>query len=328
MKSFIKYLCLCIVFLLPLATHAKFTGEVIFLNSRNDYNELWITHIENAKNARLLYQHEWEIHNYNVQKDSPLIVISAGPPTSVSDVFLINRNQLGAGARNLTKHKFGATVAVDISSKGDVLFSNASILFHEVPPIEGLYLIPNEELKKLNPRPTLLKQGYIGYVQWSPDGRQFIYRTGNGIFLYNLLTGKDSLITKDKLYPAFSPDGKKLAFIHQPILEPGVEIDVISLEPLQPRLFPNDPEDHLGFSGLKWPMEKYLVYSVYDRQIKKTLHFVIHLDGGPPEQILAGIEDRLGNGLPSYVFGNTTFAVEPTNQLTTVWGKLKTHTLK
>ena len=57
MKSFTKYLCLCLAFLLPFAAHAKFTGEVIFRYNGNDYNELWITHIENAKNPRLLYKH-------------------------------------------------------------------------------------------------------------------------------------------------------------------------------------------------------------------------------------------------------------------------------
>ena len=59
MKSFTKYLCLCLAFLLPFAAHAKFTGEVIFIypDPGNDYNELWITHIENAKNPRLLYKH-------------------------------------------------------------------------------------------------------------------------------------------------------------------------------------------------------------------------------------------------------------------------------
>ena len=114
MKSFTKYLCLCLTFLLPLAAHAKFAGEVIFLYPGNDYNELWITYIENTKNARLLYKHDEDkaidhetIYDHAIQKDGPLIAISAGP--LISDIYLIDRNRLRAGARNLTKKKFNAT---------------------------------------------------------------------------------------------------------------------------------------------------------------------------------------------------------------------------
>ena len=57
MKYIIKYLCLGIIFLLPIAVSAKFSGEVIFLYPKDPYNELWITHIEDGKNTRLLYKH-------------------------------------------------------------------------------------------------------------------------------------------------------------------------------------------------------------------------------------------------------------------------------
>ncbi len=324
MKSFIKCLCLCIVFLLLLAAHADFTGEVFFQYPGNVYNELWITHIENAKKARLFYQHEWTIHDYAVQKDGPFIVISAGPIDS--DLYLINRNQLRKGARNLTENRFNATSYVDISPNGDILFENFIINFFP-DVITGIYLMSNDEIKKVNPQATLLKEGSIDFIRWSPDGEQFIYLTGKGLFLYNLLTGEDSLITKDKMYPAFSPDGKTLAFIHHPILEPGVELDIISLETLHPQLFMIDLENH-RFFGLKWPTEKYLVYGIKDMQTRIRRHFVIHIDSGSPEQILEGMEDMIEKGLAGYVFGNTTFAVEPTNRLTTVWGKLKTRNTK
>ncbi len=337
MKSFTKYFCLCLAFLLPLAAHAKFTGEVFFKPPIEEerYNELWITHIEDPRNARLLYKHEWTIYYYVVQKDGPNIVISAGP--GISDLFLINRNQLRAGARNLTQKRFNRTTTrVDISINGDILFTNAPTApFPEV--VIGLYLIPNNEVRKVKPEVTLLleedKVGLIDFIRWSPNGYQFLYQARNGLFLHNLHTGEGSLITTDKMkpdwsYPVFSPDGKKLAFIYQPKIEPGVELDVVSLEIMYPQLIPNDPDGNLRFSGLKWPTEKYLVYRVYDRQINKTKHFVIRVDGGHPEQILEDMEDMFENGLPGFRLGNATFAVEPTNRLTTVWGELKTNTLK
>ena len=75
------------------------------------------------------------------------------------------------------------------------------------------------------------------------------------------------------MYPVFSPDGKKLAFIYQPKLELGVELDVISLETMYPQLLPNDPNGNLRFSALQWPEEKYLVYRKHDRQAKKNTAF-------------------------------------------------------
>ncbi len=127
----LKYLCLSLAFLLPLTTHADFTGEVFFTKlvtkqeERKIFSEIWITDIENAKSAHLLYRDKYEIHDYAIQNNGPLLVISAGPLTS--DIFLLNRFQLGAGAIDLTKAKFGATAGVDISPNGDVLFSKNGI---------------------------------------------------------------------------------------------------------------------------------------------------------------------------------------------------------
>ena len=196
--------------------------------------------------------------------------------------------------------------------------------------------MPNDEVKKVKPEATLLKEGSIDFFRWSPDSEQFIYidRFGTGLFLYNLRTGKDSLITKEKMqptysYPVFSPDGKKLAFIYQPKIEPGFELDVISLETLYPELLPDDPKGNLRFSSLKWPTENYFVYRKHNRQKKKTEHFVIRADGGgSPEQILKGMEDMFENGLRGFKLGSSTFAVEPTNRLNTVWGKIKTENTK
>ncbi len=328
MKYFIRYLCICLVYIFPFTIQAKFTGEFIFFHPGNDYNELWISHFEKPKNARLLYKHTKEefIYDQSLQKDGSLIAISAGHIPS--DIYLIDRNRIRDGARNLTNNRFNATDDVDISPNGDILFTNTHVLaFPDVP--KGLYLMKADEVKKVKPQATLLKEGSINFFRWSPDSEQFLYYsekgrfTEKGLFLYNLLTTEEFLITKDKMLPTFSQDGKRLVFIHQPTLEHNVDIDVISLESMHPKLFPNDPEDNLRFGGLKWPAENYLSYKIYDRQTKHTKHFVIRIDGGSPKQILEEMEDIFERGLPGFILGNATFSVESTNRLTTLWGNLK-----
>ena len=328
MNYFIRHFCICLVFLFPFTIHAKFTGEFIFFYPGKNLPELWITHFGNVKNTRLLYRHteDENIWDISFQKDGSLIAISAGH--LASDIYLIDRNRLRDGARNLTENRFNATGRVDISPNGDILFTNTDIFaFPDVPV--GLYFITHDEVKKVKPQATLLKEGQIDFVRWSPDGDQFYYYSQEGfflekgLFLYNLLTAEESLITKDRMSPAFSPDGKRLAFIFQPTLNLSVEIDVISLESMYPQLFPHDPEDNLRFHSLKWPSKNYLAYTLYDRKKKHTKHFVIRINDGHPKQILEEMEDMFENGLQGFYLGNATYSVEPSNRLTTVWGKIK-----
>ena len=329
MEYFSKYFLLCFAFLITLTAYSDYTGEVFYVSpgNENDYNELWTTSIENAKRTRLLYNHNKgeTIFHYALQKDGPYIVISAGPLTS--DLYLIDRSRLAVKARDLTKKRFNATGRVDISRNGDILFTNSQINpFPDVP--EGVYLIPRDEIKKGTPQAKLLKEGSPDFLRWSPDGEQFSYRTfKGGLLIHNIFTREDTLITKDKMYPAFSPDGKTLAFFHQPKLEPGVELKVISLDTLHPDLFPNNPDSHVFF-GLKWPEKNYLVYGIYYKQTWKREHFIIHLEKGSPEQILEDMENMFEKGLRGFSLGSTKLAVEPKNRLTTVWGELKTENTK
>ena len=56
MKSIHKCFCLCLIFLLPLTIQAKLTDTVIFRHPENKSNELWITNLEDTRNASLLYK--------------------------------------------------------------------------------------------------------------------------------------------------------------------------------------------------------------------------------------------------------------------------------
>ena len=60
MKHFFYPLCLCVVYLcfvclLPLITHAKLTGEIIFPDPL-EFRELWIGKVSEGHSARRIYR--------------------------------------------------------------------------------------------------------------------------------------------------------------------------------------------------------------------------------------------------------------------------------
>ena len=77
MQHLLKYICLCLVCILPLTTQANPAGTVIFEHPENGRSELWITDLANTSNARLVFKHTRTIWKSAVQKDGFLIVIVA-----------------------------------------------------------------------------------------------------------------------------------------------------------------------------------------------------------------------------------------------------------
>ena len=157
MKSFLKYLWLYIAFLLPLTTLAKSpTGTVIFEHPENS-SELWITNLEDTRNARLLYKNTRPIYALAAQKDGPLIIMSVIDRLFSTNAYLFNRNRPHKEARNLTQKRFGGILDVDISEAGDIVFTN-NLRDGALPPKEGVFLIPNHEIEKPVPKATLLQR--------------------------------------------------------------------------------------------------------------------------------------------------------------------------
>ncbi len=161
MKYLLKYLYFCIVFLLPLATHAELTGEVIFRHPDNP-NELWITDVENTGNARLLFTQKHPIHKLSVQKNGTFIVTIAksDDPTFPFDVYLVDRSKVPAQENNLTHKLFTEILDVKISKYGDIFFTNNQIrtdMSKGPPPASGIYHIPNYDLKNFfQPKQTVI----------------------------------------------------------------------------------------------------------------------------------------------------------------------------
>ena len=178
---------------------------------------------------------------------------------------------------------------------------------------------------KPSPIVTRIKAADIQSTVWLPNGDQLAYdATFGDVFHLNIATGEEFRVSGGGNYPAISPDGKKIAIVFK-AWHFTDEIRVISLETLRPLKIIKDFVPHTTFNDLKWsPDGKYIVYSVFGRSLfkKGTIHhnIAVPLDGGPPERIL----DMFEHGVAKFDWASTAgYAVEPTNRLTTLWGKLK-----
>ena len=329
MKYDLIRFCLCLIFLLPLATTQAEFAEVIFQHPENDDNELWRTETWDGRNAHRIFKHTETIETMAVQKDGPYIVIVAFTPTPerrwTFDAYLIDRTRPYAKARNLTWHRYDEIKTVDISHKGDVVFINTQSR-REPAAVYGIYLIPRAELENEFRKATLLRKGdTFSRVRWAPDGIHIAYNTWAGdIYLYNTVHGGSKFVTQDGFHPAFSPDGDRLAFVHRFVGE-GAAISIISLETKR-RLKTLALGAHSSFSDLKWaPDGQSIIYTVKGNGTDNLYHnYVAPLDGGEHEEIMK--VDGEGPRLLDWT--NVAYAVEPANRLTTLWGKLKQQDLK
>ncbi len=320
MKPIIKYLFLYLVLHLPLISHSNNIGEVVFV--RPDTDELWISHWKDTRTARQIYQHSHWIFELAVQTDGPYIVIVSDHDAQnfLFDAYLIDRNDKNAGARNLTQKRFDEVNDIDISHNGDIIFTNrqTGIFPH---PVYGVYLIPNQELRKRVPKVHLLIQKVAFQIEWFIDGEHIVYDDlDNDINIYNVFKRKKVLheVNLKGKFPTISPDGNRLAFIDSN-LEKVTTIKIISIKPIR-LLQTITPIDHSTFMGIKWtPDGSAIVYTVSGID-HKTRNYRASLNGGPHEEILKI------DGKGPYLFDWNSiknFSVEPKNKLTTHWGKLK-----
>ena len=124
------------------------------------------------------------------------------------DLHLFNKKHKFRDPKNLTLGAFKMILDADISQNGDVVFLAGKEIYH----------IPQEQLTKSSPERVILMTlddttRYIGYVEWSPDGKHIAFSSSVGLFLLDVATNNTFRITEQEAYnPMFSPDGKKIAF--------------------------------------------------------------------------------------------------------------------
>ena len=325
------FLYCCLVCLLPLATHAKPNGEIIFRDPL-DFRELWIGNVHEGHSARRIFRFPLLVMELSVQKDDRYLVAVAERFVNDElhlhiDAYLLDKKMPNAEAKNLTQGRYGEILDAAISPNGDVVFTNRPFVPVKNGEVQerGPFLIPNHEAtKKHNPKAKLLKQVDADYVDWAPHRNQIVYSTDKGIFLFNILTTKVSQIIKDGYCPVFSPDGKKLAFLT--ITEP-TKLGILLLANLH-NLKHIEIKDGVSPIYLTWsPDGEYIVCTLAGRNLTFE-NLAVPVAGGPPERIL----EMYAGGVPLFEWTQTAKAVahtvEPTNKLTTPWGKLKQQDIK
>ncbi len=321
-REMFKTICLSFVFLLPLATHAKPSGEIIFRHP-TEQRELWIGNLNDEQSARPIFRLPHIITAFSIQKDGCYIVAVVKIVTdeldvlaTVYDVYLLDRKHPTAEAKKLTHGEYSEIIDADLSPGGDVVFTNHSFVIIGKIRERGLYLISNHEIKNKKPIAKLLRKDSPYRVDWAPDGKKIAYSTDTGIFLFNTTTKEVSQITKDGDLPVFSPDSKYLAF------RTNTDPHKIGIRPfVGPRhLRYIEPKEGLSIDALTWSADgQYLVYTLHNHEPAYT-NFAAHIDSERTEQIL---ETYSNGGLAMFDWATRAYALHPEGLLTTVWGKIK-----
>ena len=304
-----------------LSTYAQLTGTVVNIASNN--KEIWMTNLNDIHNKYLLYEHNTDIFQLSVQKDSQYIAIVARkenapnkPVQREKNLYLVDTLRDHAV---LIQDKFVNFTNIDISHNGDVVFTNSRSLDGTKP---GIYLIRRDEIGKQNPNIILLKEiRSTPSVDWSPNGKQIVYGSYNtGVYLIDVNTGNETFISKKGRYPSFSPDGKKLAYSYFNNATGNIQIDIFSLDAMQPIRTIDDFVWHQypSTKNLWSPDGKYLIYraTVLDLLEQKDIYTIIAVP------VNGGLAERV-RGVGIYDWFNPTYPVEPVNRLTTLWGKIK-----
>lgn len=320
-ESWVKLVGFWIVLLLlPFVVNAAPNGTFIFTHPIHNRG-IWLGGVK-GQNARQLFNPPLFITRISVQEGNRYILVvgeGLGNKEVGVDAYLFDRQNRLAGRKDLTLGWFGEIIDAAISRNGDVVFINT--INQEHP--DGLYILPNHEVWQPIPKAEKLFHGPAASVACSPDGEEIAFSNNEGIFLLNIFTKEISLLLKDAYQPAFSPDGKHLAFLlrvpTQNPQAPSREIGIIALrEPDKVDVL--NVEKTYIYTYLTWSADgKYLTVTANLPGALDIVNLAIPVSGGRPEPIFQEFE----NGVWRFEWENKPYPVEPINSLATTWGKLK-----
>lgn len=319
MKTLLITFSLTLMLILPLTTQANPFGQIIYRHPGNDLNELWITDLANTKDARMIFKHDNTISTSDLAVANHHILFVSrmiGEEISQLDLFYIDARQPHAKARNITQGSIDHLWEFDLSDNGDIVMTNSHFGEGKGRLPKGIHLITSETLMKDEPIITTLKEDGIVYgIVWSPDGEQIAYHENNeGIFTLDVATRETALIHRDARYPAYSPDGKKLAFIYRSLFDPQ-DLRIISLETMEVEQIIK-LDDRQGLKNVKWtPDGQCLIYETSNRTYAVPIADGEHI-------VLFEEFDRAPSSFDWA--SDAAYSVEPTSRhLTTLWGKMK-----
>ncbi len=98
LEKILKAICLCLVLLLPVATYAAPTGEIIF-RYPEDYRELWIGNVNDGRSAQPLFRLPHDITAFSIQKDGRYIVVVVQIKAKMSSTLFMMFTYLTEGIR-------------------------------------------------------------------------------------------------------------------------------------------------------------------------------------------------------------------------------------
>jgi len=305
---------------LALNTVAAPKGQIVFAHPSGS-GEIWIANVDGTNARRIFNQRFSHIHNLSVREGGQYILVVAELTEKAGiDVYLFNLRKPRTDGKNLTLGRFDWMYDADISVNGDVIFDG-----------EGeLYLIKAHEVEKPIPKIEKLLSGDASSLDWAPNGHQIVFiGTSDNLFFFDLITNKLSKIAKNADNPAFSPNGKQIAFSTPLVREGQLWTEGVAVTSphvnAEPKIL-HVRKDFL-FTHPTWSADgQYIAYASYTNldiqnieQFQAVGNFVVPAVGGEPEPILPTIKGLVW----LFEWTNKTYPVEPADSLVTTWGKLK-----
>ena len=334
----LKLFCLSIfLLLLSLSALAVPTGEVFCIHHAKIL-EVWSSDVT-GHNAHMLFKLPLIIMDMSIQEDGRRILVVGERVNRVDfdfdgenennafgiNAYLLDRYHGGKDilyGKNLTLNMYGEVIDADMSPEMDIILTNSPYRDEHFAP--GLYLIPEDELNKHIPKAKKLFKGQVFSVDFSPNGRDIVFSTKDGIFRMNLAANGVTKIAQKGILPVFSPDGRKIVFVTKD--EERRLIHIYTLSTRKQKVFKIITDhyvNHLTWSG----DGKFIAYTlrpVIPQKVISYSNFAASIYDGKPVPILTTFKD----GVLLFEWAHTSLPVDPANLLTTTWGQLKTQDQK